>query len=213
MYLRHLPKLLQAPPNVFPVEYLVLLEQRGIDPHKEVEVHPVRSSHRFILQAIDPVLGCPVLEAMLRVADLDRLRSLLGDAAADDAELRGNYEIDPVQLQAIADMFGVAFDSGGRECWLSRAHSIRDVPYLVHTGYELALMLDGRKPFAKFIVEYPVQPDDYSEEALFEPHVQSGLLIKRIMDDEPFEKPIRSPSGRIYDGLRRIYGRFPRSRK
>ena len=166
---------------------------------------PVRSVHRFILRAFDPVLGCPVLEAMLQVADLDRLRSLLGDDASDDAALERNYEINSAQLKAIAEGFGVVFDSGGRECWLSRARSIRDVPYLVHTGYELALMLDGIKPFAKFIVEYPVQPDDFSEDALFEPHVQSGLLIRRIMEDEPFEKPIRSASGRIYNGVRRIY--------
>ena len=118
-----------------------------------------KTVHRFILQAIDPILGCPVLAAMVRVADLDTLRPLLGEDALDDPELQDNHELTFEQLQAITDSFGVAFDPGGRECWLSRVHWIGDTPYLVHTGYELALMLDG----------------------------------------------IRSPSGRVYDGVRRVY--------
>src|SRR6266853_1074713 len=68
------------------------------------------SVHRFILQAIDPLLGCPVLEAMLRVADLDTLRPLLGEDVLDDVELRGSYELNSPQLQAITDRFDVAFD-------------------------------------------------------------------------------------------------------
>jgi hypothetical protein len=164
-----------------------------------------QSIRRFILQAIDPVLGCPVLEAMIRVADLEALQALLGEDALQDIELRNNYLLDSAQLHAITLQFDVAFDPEGRECWLSRAHSVRDAPYLVHTGYELALMLDGRKPFAKFAVEYPAEPDDFPEEALFEPHVRSGLLIKRVTDDEPFERPIRSPSGRMYEGVRHIF--------
>ncbi len=163
-----------------------------------------QSMHRFILQAIDPALGCPALEALLRVADVEMLRPLLGVAASMDTELRRRYMLDPSTLRAVTERFEVAFDPEDRECWLSRAHSVRDVPYLVHTGYELLLMLDGVKPFAKFTVEYPVEPDDFQEDALFEPHVQSGLLVKRVVD-EPFDKPIRSPSGRIYDGVRQVF--------
>jgi hypothetical protein len=161
--------------------------------------------HRFILQAIDPVLGCPVLAAMVRVTDLDTLRPLLGEDALDDPELQGNYELTSDQLQAIAGRFDFAFDPGGRVCWLSRVHLIGNAPYLVHTGYELALMLDGLKSFAKFYVNYPVDPDDFSEDALFEPHVQSGTLIRRVMPDEPYASPIHSPSGRVYEGVRRVY--------
>jgi hypothetical protein len=160
--------------------------------------------HRFILHAIDPTLGCPVLEALLRVADVETLRTLLGADAAGDADLRHNYVLGRVRLRAITERFEVAFDPQGRECWLSRAHSIGDAPYLVHTGYELPLMLDGVKPFAKFTVEYPVEPDDFQEDALFEPHVRSGLLINRVMD-EPFDRPIRSSGGRIYDGVRKVF--------
>jgi hypothetical protein len=160
--------------------------------------------HRFVLQALDPVLGCPVLEAMLRVADLEMLRTLLGEDASDDAELRRMYVLSADDLCAITERFGVAFDADGRECWLSRAHSIGDVPYLVHTGYELALMLDGMKPFAKFSIEYPTEPGEFADEVLFEPHVRSGLLVKRVMD-EPFAPPIRTRSGRVFEGTRQVF--------
>jgi len=159
---------------------------------------------RFILQAIDPDLGCPVLEAMLRVADLEALRPLLGEGASEDTELRGIYVLDPAQMRAIEERFGVGFEPDGRESWLSRAHSVGEVPYLIHTGYELALMLDGAKPFAMFTFEYPAGPDDFRDEVLFEPHVQSGLLV-RITEDEPFERPICLRSGRVINGVRRVF--------
>jgi hypothetical protein len=163
-----------------------------------------QSPHRFVVRAIDPALSCSVLEAMLLVTDLETLRTLLGEDAADDAELRESYELDTDTLSAIADRFGVLFDPGGRECWLSRVHSIAYAPYLVHTGHELALMLDGLKPFAKFSLSTPVEPDEFPQEALFEPRVRSGRLIKRVLD-EPLEKPIRSSTGRVYDGVRQIF--------
>lgn len=160
--------------------------------------------HRFILQAIDPALGCPVLQALFRVGDVETLRSLLGEDAAGDAELRSNYMLDPATLRAIIEQFEVAFDPEGRECWLCRARSIDDVPYLVHTGYELFLMLEGVKPFAKFTVEYPVDADDLQEDALFEPHVQSGLLNRRAVDI-PFDRPVRVSSARVFEGVRRVF--------
>lgn len=154
--------------------------------------------HRFVLEALDPNLGCPVLEMMLRITELETLRTILGEDAADDTELRAVYTLGSAELRAIDDQYGVKFEPDGRECHLARAHSIRDVPYLVHTRYELFLMLEGVKPFAKFAVEYP-------EEALFEPHVRSGTLIKRVMADELFEKPIRVSSGRIIEDVRQVF--------
>jgi len=161
--------------------------------------------HRFILQAIDSSLGCPVLETMLYVPNAETLRAILGEDASDDLELRAVYTLGSAELLAIDDQFGVRFEPDGRECLLARAHSIRDAPYLVHTGYELFLMLEGVKPFAKFTVEYPIEAGEFPEEALFEPHVQSGTLIKKVMADEPFEKPIRVSSGRIFEGVRRVF--------
>ena len=91
--------------------------------------------HRFVLRAIDPALGCPVLEAMLHVADLETLRPLLGVDTSDDAELETTYLLDPVEVQAIMQQFGVAFDPDGRECSVSRPHWIDDAPYLTHSRF------------------------------------------------------------------------------
>jgi len=164
----------------------------------------LKTTHRFILQAIDPYLGCPVAEMMLRVNDLDRLREILGEEAADDADLRGIYSIGHGELLAIDNQYGVRFEPEGRECRLARAHSIRDAPYLIHTGFELFLMLEGMKPFAKFSVEYPTEGDEFPEETLFEPHVQAGTLIKRVMV-KPFEKPVSTSNGRAFEGMRHLF--------
>ena len=161
--------------------------------------------HRFILQAIDPVLGCSALETMLVVEDLEALRLVLGVDALDDAELRAIYTLNSSEAQAVVERFALAFDIDGRECRLSRGHSIDLCPYLVHTNYELALMLDGVKPFAKFYLEHPSEPDEWVPEALFEPHFQSGVLVKRVMPDEPWEKPIRLSDGRMFQGIRQIF--------
>jgi hypothetical protein len=55
------------------------------------------------------------------------------------------------------------------------------LPYLVHTGFELPLMLDGRKPLAVFS---DVWPAAWLEDVLkrFEPHVQAGCFVQRIAD-------------------------------
>ncbi len=166
--------------------------------------------HRFLLQAIDADLGCSVLEALLRTDDLAALAATLGDEASDDPELEHLYLLDPPQWEVIANRFSVAFDPGDRPVWLSRMHSIRDVPYLVHTGFELLLMLDGRKPFAKFVVEEPAAPFDMEFLECFEPHVRSGTLIKRLAPVEPpLKKPIRARDGRIVTGFHFIFFTLP----
>lgn len=161
------------------------------------------SPRQFILSAVDAALNCSILEAMLQVADVDALRAILGSSALEDADLSWTYPLTPAQLQAVKDRFGVTFEPEGRETWLSAARSIGVAPYLIHTGYELALMLDGVKPLAKFSSAYPVEADDFPDEALFDPHVKSGLFVKRVVD-EPFERPIRGARGRVVEGARWI---------
>ncbi len=35
--------------------------------------------------------------------------------------------------------------------------------------------------------------------------MRSGMLIKRVMPDEPFPKPINASSGRIFEGVRQVF--------
>ena len=140
-------------------------------------------------------MSCPRDDAAH--TELETLRTILGEDAADDTELRA-VTLSVLPNCELSTTNTASNSPDGRECHLARAHSIRDVPYLVHTGYELFLMLEGVKPFAKFADEFP-------EEALFEPHVRSGTLIKRVMADESFEKPIRVSSGRMFEGVRQVF--------
>src|SRR5438132_12691490 len=90
---------------------------------------------RFILQAIDPDLGCPAFETMFIVDRLEDLRILLGQAADDDPALEADYRLEPAEVVAIAGRFNVPFDPGEREAWLCKWTRRREeVPYLVHTG-------------------------------------------------------------------------------
>jgi hypothetical protein len=69
----------------------------------------------------------------------------------------------------------------------------------VHTGYELPLMLDGRKKLARFHHEYP--PHQHGWEDVFDRFVAQGLLHKEV-DVERFREPHRHASGHVWEGLR-----------
>ena len=146
-------------------------------------------SHRFFLQAIDPDYGCPVLEAMFQVTDLADLRAILGACADDDPDLRGWYPLEAADLANISRRFGVSFDPGDREVKLCRWHSLRAVPYLVHTNYELFLLLEGTKQFAQELEVYP--PHDHFQENLFDRYVVQGLIHKEVFI-KPFPTPLKT---------------------
>jgi len=159
-------------------------------------------NQRFFLQAIDPRYGCPVIEAMFIVDNLSDLSGLLGPQADDDPELRWTYRLDEVVLTTITERFGVAFNSDGREVTLNRWHSIRAAPYLIHTNYELLLLLDGTKKFARMSGEYPAQQHD--GEHLFDDHLGKGVLHKEI-ELCPFPTPFMTKDGRSFQGSRHVY--------
>lgn len=157
--------------------------------------------YRFVLQAVDPDHGCPVLEAVFHVASLDDLREVLGSCADDDPELRRQYSIDDAELAAINRRFGVAFDPEGREVRLDPWHSLREVPYLVHTNYELPLLLEGRKPFARMYDTYP--PDRHHGEDRFDRYVAARMLHKEV-SLQPFDTPHQLKDGSVIEGHREV---------
>jgi hypothetical protein len=157
---------------------------------------------RFILQALDPDHGSPVLEALFLVDKLDDLRGLLGSSADDDPELVGGYDLDAADLTAIANMFGVRFEPGGCKTCLRAWNSSREIPYLVHTGYELPLLLEGRKLLARFSDAYP--PHSHFGEERFDRYVAQGLLHKEV-GNEPFAKITHLKDGRVIEGIRTVY--------
>jgi hypothetical protein len=158
--------------------------------------------NRFILQAIDPKHGSSVFETMLWVERVEDLRAVLGDAAEDDPDLERWYPLAEAELAAINQRFGACFDPMGRETWLVQLHGAFDAPYLIHTCYELPLLLEGRKKLAVFSEVYP--PEEHWNECYFTPYVEKGVIHREI-DIEPFERSsVRKDSTR-FDGIRTVY--------
>jgi hypothetical protein len=187
----------------------MVVDRQHTHPKMEIVLYDAAANmtnqpQRFILQAIDPDLGCPAFEAMFVAERLDELRHILGEAADGDPELEMDYRLETAEVAAISRRFGVPFDPGEREAWLCRWTQRRDeVPYLVHTGYELPLMLEGRKQFARMGPEhYP--PHRHWNEDRFDNYVVQGLLHREI-ELAPFSEPYRTKSGRTVEGLRTVY--------
>jgi hypothetical protein len=74
--------------------------------------------------------------------------------------------------------------------------------YLIHTGYELPLLLEGRKKLAVFSDAYP--PDEHWNERYFTPYVEKGVIHREI-DIEPFDPPSVRKDGTRFDGMRTVY--------
>jgi hypothetical protein len=73
--------------------------------------------------------------------------------------------------------------------------------YLIHTGYELPLLLEGRKKLAVFSDAYP--PDEHWNERYFTPYVEKGVIHREI-DIEPFDPPSVRKDGTRFDGMRTV---------
>jgi hypothetical protein len=147
----------------------------------------------FILSAFDRDQWCPVLQTRFHVDHLEALRSILGEQATDDLELRHQYLLDDDELRAVIGRFAVLFDptrlpSKRPDIFLFRKQRISEAPYLIHTGYELPLLLDGRKKLARMSHEYP--PNTFEGEARFDHWVSGGVLSKTEVS-EPCDKPIK----------------------
>ena len=80
-----------------------------------------------------------------------------------------------------------------------------DIPYLIHTNFELPLMLEGRKPLAVFQDGYP---SEWFDEFLapFAPFVASGQIICRTVDTPVPDLKQRRPD---LEGLRDVYFSLP----
>src|SRR5260221_3593153 len=104
---------------------------------------------RFILQALDPDYGHCAFETMFAVEQPEELRALLGKAAEEDPDLDMFYTLEPDDVAAINRHFALAFDPEGRKATLYKWTRSREIPYLVHTNYELVLMIEGHKQFAR----------------------------------------------------------------
>jgi hypothetical protein len=154
----------------------------------------------FILEAFDCDQWCPVLQALVQVDDLNALRTILDDSATEDPDLRHIYRLDEGDIAAIIARFDVAFDHRRLDAnnlvvnIFRRRLRLDKTPYLVHTGYELPLMLEGRKKLARMSHQYP--PESFEGESRFDHWVTNGFLHREENVTPPFDK---------YRGHRTVY--------
>lgn len=89
------------------------------------------------------------------------------------------FYLEKSELDGLSSMLALRFSEPDGDVVLTRSQLIDSAPYLVHTNFELALMLDGRKPFAMFLDE---ESSGILKEvrAYFQPYVDSGAIIERV---------------------------------
>ena len=76
---------------------------------------------------------------------------------------------------------------------------LQNYPYLLHTGAELELMLQGKKPLATFCDFFASSFNEaIIPEQAFAPHVDSGRFVKRV-----------SVVGELPNQLRRVLYALP----
>lgn len=144
---------------------------------------PDRGDFLFVLQGFDAVTKTVCAECRVQIEDLDQLRGILASECAADPYLKGLYAgLSPRYMQMIGTLCVPPIVPHDILTALSRPHLAFDaIPYLIHTNFELPLMLDGRKPLAVFSDVYP---SDWFDDFLapFEPFVASGKILRRIID-------------------------------
>jgi hypothetical protein len=160
-------------------------------------MRPSLHSNHFILEAFDCDWWCPIAQTLLHVTDIGSLRSILGVASDEDPELRHTYHLDDEELAALTARFGVELDRSLLESTnlvirLFRWRRLCEAPYLIHTGYELPLLLDGRKKLARMSQMYP--PMTFDGEHRFDHWVAEGLLHREEVI-EAFDSPVRGYLG------------------
>lgn len=128
----------------------------------------------FTLSYLSPETATPSHELRFE-GDAGEVARALGlkDAVVPD---HAHYQLDRKDLTLLASAVGLALPATGEEVLLRRPDGLETVPYLVHTGYELPLMLEGRKPFA-FFSDDAVSPWLAETKELFAPHVAAGTLV------------------------------------
>lgn len=133
---------------------------------------------RFVLEAIDHTTECVTSDVSFEV-DVAELYRMIG-ANATKLDAGAVYDLqasDVVQLKA---RFKVALEPETRAVRLRHWHPLDDLPYKIHTGRELALMLEGSKPLACFSGQYPPASEtEEFPERLFDPFVEQGRFVKR----------------------------------
>jgi hypothetical protein len=140
--------------------------------------HPENAGSVFVLRAIDPTIASIVQQVRI---DTDR-QTLCGllEIPLEEFQPRAILELEPEAVDILVRHYQLDFNARDLAVELHPWHPIDDLPYQVHTGRELALMLAGTKPLAVFSDEHPsLHGLKIIPEREFEPYVAAGRFVKR----------------------------------
>jgi hypothetical protein len=150
--------------------------------------------NRYVLEAIDPATASISHDVCFAVKDMAELVAVL-EWAEDEFKPGWTYYPSAAAVTRLKHHYSLNFNDDGFECALRSWHPNDDLPYKVHTGRELAMMLKQTKPLAVFCDDYPKHGDlGVIPEREFEPHVRAGRIVKREHIEssssvEPFAPP------------------------
>ena len=108
----------------------------------------------------------------------DALRHL--ELEHEDLPAHVLVDLEPAEVAWLDAHCGLDIDSDVFHVQLGRGLLDGDLPYRLHTGRELRMMLAGVKPLAVFSDVYEDDPSPWCFPVdVFEPHVRDGTLVKR----------------------------------
>lgn len=130
--------------------------------------------------------ACIVDEAMFECLNEAELLTIL-DLDLDDDITSWSVDIDRQTLSVLVSRFSLQMNPRVEGIITVRpAHWLHDLPYKVHTGRELDLMLAGLKPFSAFVVPTSAQSEDiYFTESIFDLYVEQRIFVKNEFIDTP----------------------------
>jgi hypothetical protein len=134
---------------------------------------------RFVLEAIDQRTECVTSDVSFEVSDVAELCRMVGVTAAEFAA-GAAHDLQARDVVQLKSRFKVAFEPEAGAVRLRHWHPLDGLPYKIHTGRELTLMLEGSKPLACFSGQYPPASDvEEIPDRLFDPYVEQGRFVRR----------------------------------
>ena len=145
----------------------------------DVEWKDVLVTIRLIIEEIDPDTNSVLSSAPLELSDVSDIANIIDIDFSGDNAISYVYDLSNDDITKLIEKFtlnGLGSIGIGR---IRRRVKVDDLPYAVHTGRELLLMLKGDKPMSFFT--YRANDDSGTKEETekaFLPYVSEGLIIK-----------------------------------
>jgi hypothetical protein len=124
----------------------------------------------FVLRKLDPSTGCWLQQCQFAVSDLSELRNTV---SVPLPELLSSEEIGKEDYSNIVKKFKLSIDENAQVAELEQLADGFKIDQNSHTGRELLLMLEGRKPLAAFV---EVSPDDSFKDVI--PEKMFSLYVR-----------------------------------